>query len=122
MKDVSEPAVIVPVIVKYAPYTTTTMTDKVDAAFRPPKNRPINLCKDKIVTLQMTNYLRIGNSAVLWPTDGGREGGREDLQLVWAQVLMFHLLFLHNMKLHNFLEQRISLSEWPQMIPEDKIW
>lgn len=33
-----------PVIVKYAPYITTTITDNVDAALSPPKNRPTNLC------------------------------------------------------------------------------
>lgn len=43
MKEVRAPAVKEPVIVKYAPYITTTITDNMDAAFSPPKNRPTTL-------------------------------------------------------------------------------
>jgi len=42
MKDVKAPGVIPPepLIVRIAPYMTTTITDRVDAAFSPPKNSP----------------------------------------------------------------------------------
>lgn len=41
MKEVKAPGVMpVPLIVRIAPYITTTITDKVEAAFNPPKNIP----------------------------------------------------------------------------------
>lgn len=40
MKDVRAPVVMEPPIVKVAPYITTTITDSVDAAFRPPEKSP----------------------------------------------------------------------------------
>ena len=40
MKDVRAPGVTKPLIVKVAPYITTTITDGVDAAFRPPIKSP----------------------------------------------------------------------------------
>lgn len=43
MKDVRAPGLMEPLIVKLAPYITTTMTDSVDAALRPPKKSPTTL-------------------------------------------------------------------------------
>ena len=40
MKDVRAPGVTKPLIVKVAPYITTTITDSIDAAFRPPIKSP----------------------------------------------------------------------------------
>lgn len=45
MKEVRFPALMEPAIVRLAPYITTTITDRVDAAFRPPKNKPTTFCK-----------------------------------------------------------------------------
>lgn len=47
MKDVRAPGVMEPMIVKLAPYITTTITDSVDAAFRAPKNIPTTFCSNK---------------------------------------------------------------------------
>lgn len=47
MKDVRAPGVMEPVIVKLAPYITTTITDRVDAAFKPPKKSPTTFCSKK---------------------------------------------------------------------------
>lgn len=48
MKDVRAPGVMpVPLIVKIAPYITTTITDRVDAAFSPPKNKPATFYSDQ---------------------------------------------------------------------------
>ena len=44
MNEVRDPGLIVPAIVKLAPYITTMITDSVDAAFRPPKKRPTTFC------------------------------------------------------------------------------
>jgi len=44
MKDVRAPAVTEPVIVKLAPYITTTITERVDTALRPPKKSPTTFC------------------------------------------------------------------------------
>jgi hypothetical protein len=49
MKDVRAPVVIDPVIVKLAPYITTMITERVDAAFRPPKKSPTIFCTSKQV-------------------------------------------------------------------------
>jgi hypothetical protein len=49
MKDVRAPVVIDPVIVKLAPYITTMITERVDAAFRPPKKSPTSFCTSKQV-------------------------------------------------------------------------
>lgn len=47
MKDVRAPGVIEPVMVRLAPYITTAMTDRVDAAFTLPKNIPTTFCSRK---------------------------------------------------------------------------
>lgn len=45
MKDVRAPGVMpVPFIVSIAPYITTTIIGRVDAAFSPPKNIPATFC------------------------------------------------------------------------------
>jgi len=44
MKDVREPAVMDPLMVRLAPYITTVTTDKVVAAFSPPAKRPTTFC------------------------------------------------------------------------------
>lgn len=49
MKEVRAPGVIEPAIVKWAPYITTMITDSVDAAFKPPKNKPTTFCNQKTI-------------------------------------------------------------------------
>jgi hypothetical protein len=47
MKDVRSPEVMEPLIVKLAPYITTTITESVDAALRPPEKSPTTFCITK---------------------------------------------------------------------------
>lgn len=49
MKDVRSPEDMAPLIVKFAPYITTTITDSVDAALRPPEKSPTTFCITKQV-------------------------------------------------------------------------
>lgn len=47
IKDVRAPGVIAPWIVRVAPYITTTIIDRVDAAFKLPEKRPTTFCRRK---------------------------------------------------------------------------
>lgn len=47
MKDVRSPEDMEPLIVKLAPYITTTITESVDAALRPPEKSPTTFCMSK---------------------------------------------------------------------------
>jgi len=51
MKDVRSPEVMKPLIVKLAPYITTTITESVEAALRPPENTPTTFCITKQIRL-----------------------------------------------------------------------
>ena len=51
MKDVRSPEDMEPLIVKLAPYITTTITESVDAALRPPEKSPTTFCITKQIRL-----------------------------------------------------------------------
>lgn len=53
MKDVRSPEDMAPLIVKLAPYITTTITESVDAALRPPEKRPTTFCITKQIRLNV---------------------------------------------------------------------
>lgn len=47
MKDVRDPGVMDPLIVRVAPYITTAITDSVEAALRPPEKKPTTFYREK---------------------------------------------------------------------------
>jgi len=67
MKEVRAPGDIWPMMVKLAPYMTTTITDSVEAAFRLPKKMPTTLCSGK--TGKISSFWEWGK------LEGGEERG-----------------------------------------------
>jgi len=53
MKDVRSPEDMAPLIVKLAPYITTTITESVDAALRPPEKSPTTFCIAKEIYIRL---------------------------------------------------------------------
>jgi hypothetical protein len=63
MKDVRSPEVMAPLIVKLAPYITTTITESVDAALRPPEKSPTTFCITKYTRLDVERAIKLNTSA-----------------------------------------------------------
>jgi hypothetical protein len=63
MKDVRSPEVMAPLIVKLAPYITTTITESVDAALRPPEKSPTTFCIIKYTRLDVERAIKLNTSA-----------------------------------------------------------
>lgn len=108
MKDVRAPGVIAPLIVRVAPYITTTITDRVDAAFKLPEKRPTTFCRRKNEISGFPSHPFTINLSLSLFFSCAEVEELSNSQPVQAQALRSHQLSLNSVKSHNLPVQMIS--------------